>query len=140
MDRELLKKLLRDIEYSLDIAGGIVEMDLNSFLSDIRNIYTLRLAIIEVVEASTSLGLHILRELGERHFDGYIEVFRRLVEKGVISPEIGQNMMRLARLRNLIIHRYWVVDDTRIYDEARGNGLEAVKKFIEEVERYASGD
>jgi uncharacterized protein YutE (UPF0331/DUF86 family) len=47
-------------------------------------------------------------------------------------------MRRLTRLRNLIIHRYWEVDDFRIYREARESGLGMIERFMEEVEKYAS--
>jgi len=136
MDREMLERLLKNIEFSLDIARSIVGRDLSEFISDIRNRYTLRLTIVEIVEASTSLGLYILRELGERNIEGYAQIFRKLVEREVISEEVGLAMIRLARLRNLIVHRYWEVDDVRIYREAKGNGLNVVERFMEEVRGY----
>jgi len=30
-------------------------------------------------------------------------------------------MENLAKLRNLIIYRYWEIDDSRIYKEAKGS-------------------
>lgn len=46
---------------NLKVAENIVSMDFNSFISDVRNRYTLRLALVEIVEASATLGLYILR-------------------------------------------------------------------------------
>ncbi len=47
-------------------------------------------------------------------------------------------MENLAKLRNLIIHRYWEIDNSRIYKEAKGNGLKVVEDFVKEVEEYVS--
>ncbi|MCS7365683.1 MAG: DUF86 domain-containing protein [archaeon GB-1867-035] len=134
-----LKRLLEEIRSSLNIVKSMVDMDHASFTIDLRNRYTLRLALVEVVEASVNLGIYILRNfLGVRRVEGYLQVFRSLVNYGVISPEVGDEMEKLTRLRNLIIHRYWEIDDSRIYKEAKSNGLKVILKFIEEIEKYAS--
>ncbi|MBS7637319.1 DUF86 domain-containing protein [Candidatus Bathyarchaeota archaeon] len=132
-------RLLEEIEGSLKVAEKIVRMDFNSFISDVRNRYTLRLALVEIVEASVTLGLYILRERFDvEAVEGYVQVFRKLMEHGVISPNVEIGMERLTRLRNMIIHRYWEADDARIYREAGGSGLMIIRRFVEEVEGYAS--
>lgn len=45
-------------------------------------------------------------------------------------------MAKLASLRNIIVHRYRVIDDAKILNEARENGIEATRKYIDEVIRY----
>jgi uncharacterized protein YutE (UPF0331/DUF86 family) len=135
-----LEKLLEEIEKSLKIAESITRISIEEFLSDVRNRYTLRLALVEVVEAAARAGIRLLRErFGADSVEGYVQVFRGLVEHGVVSPETGLGMERLARLRNLVIHRYWEVDDARIYREARENGLKVIERFIEEVRRNVRG-
>ncbi len=134
----MASKLLDDIENALNLAKNITSLNPNDFLGDIRNRYTLRFIIVEVIEAMTSLGLNILRVCFNTSAESYLEVFRKLVECKVISHETGRNMERLARLRNLIVHRYWEIDDFRIYREAREGGLDNMKMFVEEVKRYVS--
>ena len=123
------------------IARDMTSMSYTEFMRDIRNRYTLRLALIEIVEAAADLGLYLLKEIaGVRRIRGYSEIFKKLVEHGILSNEIGTGMEKLARLINLIIHRYWDVDDARIYEEAKGNGLKIIESFIKEVMEYASRD
>ncbi len=45
---------------------------------------------------------------------------------------------KFGRLRNSIIHRYWEVDGSKIYREARDSGLKVIEKFIREVRTYVS--
>ncbi|MEX2706816.1 MAG: DUF86 domain-containing protein [Candidatus Freyrarchaeum guaymaensis] len=113
----------------------------DEFMGDLRNRYTLRLAILEIVEAAISMGLHILREKQEAEkIESYSETIEKLVEVGVVSAEVGDEVAKLVGLRNLIAHRYWEVDDSRIYREARGSGLEIIKRFVREVEERVLGD
>jgi len=138
VDRERVSKLIEEIRESLRVAEEIVSLDLNEFLADVRNRYTLRLSIVEIVEATTLIGLHILREQFNDTAEGYVQVFRKLLERGIISRDTGEGMIKLARLRNLIVHRYWDVDDIRVYTEIKKVGIELVKKFIREVEEHVS--
>jgi len=38
----------------------------------------------------------------------------------------------------MIIHRYWEIDDERIYQEAKENGINTIRNFIKEVDDYVS--
>ena len=40
-----------------------------------------------------------------------------------------------ARLRNLLVHRYWVVDDSRVLKEARENSVETVREVLRNIRR-----
>nr|WP_245534193.1 HepT-like ribonuclease domain-containing protein [Thermofilum pendens] len=68
--------------------------------------------------------------------ESYAEAFLKLGEKGVVSMETAMKMAKLASLRNIIVHRYWAIDDARILNEAKGSGTKAVREFIDEVLRY----
>ncbi|MET1159349.1 MAG: HepT-like ribonuclease domain-containing protein [Thermoprotei archaeon] len=134
-----LEKLLDEIRESLALAKKIASLDYEEFMSDIRNRYTLRLALVEIVEAAVSIGLFILRNiLGIEKIEGYVQIIRKLVENRILKPSIGEGIEKLVRLRNIIIHRYWEIDDSRIYREARGNGLRIVEEFVKEVEEFVS--
>ena len=134
-----VNRLLGEIEESLRVAREMVSKNFDDFISDVRNRYTLRLALVEVVEAAVTLGLYILRRrFNVKSVEGYVQVFRKLMEHGVIPSDVGRGMEALVRLRNLIIHRYWEVDDARIYKEAKENGLSLIERFVEEVKKRAA--
>jgi len=64
----------------------------------------------------------------------------KLLEKGVISAETAESMVKLAGLRNLIVHRYWVINDLRIYEEAMRGGIRVLEEFISEVSRCVEAE
>jgi len=138
VDRDRIARLLEEIKRSLRVIETVISQSMDEFLADVRNRYTLRLSVVEIVEAAASIGLHILREQFGEDAEGYVSVFRALIERGVLPSDVGEGMIRLVRLRNLIVHRYWEVNDVRLYKEIKDEGVKLVKRFIEEVERYVS--
>jgi len=119
VDRERVLRLLDDMERALRVMEIMISLNQDEYTSDIRNRYTLRLCVIKIVEAAVILGLHILREHFNEHVEGYVHVFKKLIDHGVLSSEVGEGMIRLVRLRNLIVHRYWEVDNLRLYREVK---------------------
>ena len=49
-----------------------------------------------------------------------------------MTPEEFGELVKLVKLRNLLVHRYWVVNDKRLYDEA-GRDFRRVKEFLKRV-------
>ncbi|PLJ78201.1 hypothetical protein [Infirmifilum sp. SLHALR2] len=66
-----------------------VSSNLSEFIGNVRNRYTLRLGVVEIVEAATSIGLHILRERLIEEAEGYVQVSGKLAERGVLSRDAG---------------------------------------------------
>lgn len=70
-----MERLIAEIEESLKIAESITSLTFEEFTRDVRNRYTLRMVIVEVVEAAVNVGLYILREkLKVRSVEGYVDV------------------------------------------------------------------
>lgn len=101
--------------------------------------FSLRYSIIMIVEAAADAGLLLLEKVYGDSASTYREVFLKLAGRGVISGETLEGMVRLVGPRNLIVHRYWDVDDFRILSEARSSGLRVVERFVEEVGRFVEG-
>ena len=61
------------------------------------------------------------------------EAVRAVAER--LSPECVEDLEALVGLRNLVIHRYWTVEDERIYHSVKTNFkcVETVLRKIEEA-------
>ncbi len=140
MDRERIERFLKEAERSLEVMEVIASLTPDEFVSDVRNRYTLRMAVVEVVEALIAASVRILREVrGVAVQYGYVEVARKLAEEGLLPEDDAVQLERLVRLRNLITHRYWQVDDRRIHEEAKANGIEAIRRIIGELRGLVLG-
>ena len=131
MDSERLSRVLRDLERSVNFMEQILNRPLDEFLNDDKAVYALRYAVIEAVEAAVQIGLILLRETGARPAS-FGEVFQILGERGIIPRDLAAAMRRFAGLRNLLVHRYWEVDDA-MYRELKEEGLETLRSFLRHV-------
>lgn len=82
-------------------------------------VLAIRYLIIQLVEAASSICLHILINLFNEKPEGFPECFIRLAAKDLISKELATKLSSAARLRNLIVHRYWVIRDEIVYESVR---------------------
>ena len=136
LDVRRIERLLMEMEEAFDIISSSLSVGEESFLSDIKSIYAVRYAIVKIVETASLMGAHILEIQYGIAAETYSDIFEQLGRRGVISPDISDGFRRLVGLRNLIVRRYWVIDDSRIYREATGNGLKIIREFIERIRRY----
>ena len=67
---------------------------------------------------------------------GYRDVFRALADTGAIDTDLAQRLGAAAGLRNLIAHRYAVLDWQRLYTVA-ANELDDLLRFCAELARAA---
>jgi len=139
LDKNYISDLIRDITDGLNEIRDILKLDLKEVITNRRIKFSLRYSIILVAESASDLGLYILRKCLGVDARTYREVFDRLATNNVISPKVAEGMKNLVALRNIVVHRYWEVDDTRIY---RGsfNGVSIAENYIREVLDYVSKD
>ncbi len=100
--------------------------------------FSMRYLVIQAVESMASVCIHILaRVFGERA-EGYPECFVRLAERRLIPRELGSRLARAARLRDLIVHRYWTIDD-RLLFSAVERGLGDLRDFVKHMRAFLEG-
>jgi uncharacterized protein YutE (UPF0331/DUF86 family) len=121
---------------AIEEVGGIISLDVESFPKDRRARFSLRYSIVLIVESLAGIVVAIL----ERDFNEIVESHRdaimKLRDKGLLGRRVAESIARLVSLRNLIVHRYSIVDDLKIYESAKNSGVESIERFIEEVSRY----
>jgi len=140
IDREHVECLIRDVNDGLDEVRRITSLSLDDFIRCRSLRFALRYAIVLIVESSADIGLIILKQCFDDEAGSYREVFTKLAERGVLSFSVAEGMTKLASLRNMIVHRYWGVDDARIYKEAKSSGIGTVEEFVKEVRKFISKD
>ncbi len=98
--------------------------------------YAIRYQVIILAEALGGACLHIAQEDLKLQPLSFSECFILLDEKG-ICENCAEGLGSITKLRNLLIHRYWTIDDKRIYDSIK-NDFNGVDKFLESIQdRYA---
>lgn len=98
--------------------------------------YALRYHVIVLAEALGGVCLYVAKEgLGKEPLS-YSECFGLLDEERICEG-CARDLSAVVRLRNLLTHRYWTIDDRQVYDSIK-NDFKSADKFIRSVqERYA---
>lgn len=84
------------------------------------------------VESCINIGNHLIARLRLRAPRDYADVFRILGDTQILPSELVEQMVDMAKFRNLLVHIYWEIDHERVYDglSARLAALDAFVKSI----------
>ncbi|KPV62905.1 MAG: hypothetical protein AOA66_1147 [Candidatus Bathyarchaeota archaeon BA2] len=116
-----------------DLTGkGFGELTVHERLS-------MRYLLIQLVEAASGICMHILLSVFNEGAEGFPECFARLGGKGVISEDLAPRLSSAARLRNLLVHRYWVINDEEVYKSVK-KGLKDFEFFVHHVRVFLRGE
>lgn len=80
--------------------------------------YAVRYHVIVLAEALGSICLHVAKEDLQQEPLSYSECFRLLDEEEV-SDNCAKELTALVRLRNLLSHRYCIIDDNQVYNSIK---------------------
>lgn len=117
VDRDKIDGLLHHLRRYTGYLMEIVRQDRQSFLDDPQATGSLRYYLQVSIETCISIGNHIIAAEQLRSPKDYKDVFRVLMEAGVLPDDLSTTMRELAGLRNILVHLYLEVDDGLLYDE-----------------------
>ena len=61
------------------------------------------------------IGNHVISDRGYPKPESYADVFRILVEKGIIPAELLEELAGMAAFRNVLVHDYLRLDREKVY-------------------------
>ncbi|MFQ6062788.1 MAG: DUF86 domain-containing protein [Methanosarcinales archaeon] len=96
---------------------------------------SMRYLVVQLVEASAGICMHILSRAYTERAENYPDCFIRLGAKGIIPKDLEVSLVSAARLRNLLVHRYWEVDDKKVYNSVK-NGLKDFEEYVVFIKKY----
>jgi len=136
IDKEYVSKFIADIKST--IAEILSYTSSKSFeeLSSVER-YAIRYLLVSLAEALMALAIHLARSAFNSVPETPIHALTILRDEGLLTIDECNELVKLVRLRNLLAHRYWVIDDERIYNSIKRD-FKAVCSFIERLERFLS--
>ncbi len=92
--------------------------------------------LLEVmIQAMIDIGNHVIAGLLLKKPEDYRQIFDILAQNHIISEELLPKVRALVGLRNLLVHEYFEVDHSRLYDEARA-GLADFEEFCKAIVHF----
>ena len=77
--------------------------------------------LLVAIEAALALCYHVSAKSLHKIPEEYAACFGLLYEAGLISESLTKRLQQMARLRNLLVHVYWKIDYSQVYNVIRGN-------------------
>ena len=132
LNHELIKKRCQEISDSLERLENIKNLTKEEFLKnqDQRDIASYRLLV--AIEAALNLCYHISAKKLKKAPDEYAECFGILGEAGIISIDLAEQLKKMARFRNMLVHMYWKMDYEILFDILQKD-LELLRQFTKAV-------
>lgn len=135
LDREVIEGKMDIIDRNLKYLGEVGSLSKESFLSSYRDIQAAKHSLLEIVEACIDIANYIISAKGFRRAEAYSEMFKILGENGVLEKKLSRKLQDMSRFRNLLVHRYGEIDNTRILSIVK-HSLKDVEEFEKEIERF----
>ncbi|MFQ6081950.1 MAG: DUF86 domain-containing protein [Candidatus Aminicenantia bacterium] len=131
---ERIKTLEKDLLDTISEIRSVIAMEEEIFLKDKKSVYTLRYLLIEAVEAMANICNHILTRIKGQVPKGYPDCLEKLSDAEIITKELGNKLRKVASLRNIIIHKYWEIDDRKVFRSVKEN-IEDFEEFLKQINK-----
>ena len=91
--------------------------------------------LIELAEGLSNVLQHILAKEKGVPVSGYLDSIVKGYEQGIISEGLFNKLKPFLEFRNTLIHRYWIVEDSRLIENIL-RGQNDFSIFVSEIEDY----
>jgi uncharacterized protein YutE (UPF0331/DUF86 family) len=126
---------------SADIRGAVAEarrlaaLPDDEFFADPRNVYSVEHLLLVAMEAAAALCTHIMARSARQAPSSYAECLGGMTTAGIVDESLGARLTRMARFRNLLVHRYWDIDERLVLDYVR-HDLGDLEDYLAAVGRW----
>ena len=135
INRELIKERAGDIQRNIAKIRRYAALPDVEFFADERNLLAVLHLLLITIEATGRICTHLLAREAARSPASFAECMEGLGELGIVDAALSARLVQMARFRNLIVHRYWETDPTRVLTYAREN-LGDFEAYLAAVEQY----
>ena len=130
MDEDVVRKKIEEVRWAVSELRRLTSKEFEELSVDEK--YAIRYNIIVLVESLVSLCVHLASESFGVRPSSYREAVRVVAER--VGMRNVSDLELLVGLRNLLVHRYWSVDDGKVYQSLKAN-FKCVEEFLGKVER-----
>jgi uncharacterized protein YutE (UPF0331/DUF86 family) len=132
---ELVKERAREVRQCVTTIRRYTDQPDDVLLSDERNLYTVQFQLLIAIEAIAAVCNHLLARTAHSAPASYAECAEGLRDAGVINDELADRLKGMFRFRNLLVHRYWQVDQSRVLAYAR-HDIADFESYLSAVGRW----
>jgi len=135
IDSDVLKARISEITFVMNELRRLISKPFAQLSVDEK--YSIRYNVIVLVESIVSLCMRIATEAYAKTQESYGEAVKVVAER--LNMSCINDLTSMVGLQNILIHRYWLVDDERVYEAVKTN-FRCVEELLSRVRGFQIED
>ncbi len=131
-DKEKMLKIVSELRKSVRRLQSLRNLSQDKFIKDPDKIGSAKYHFIVAIESSIDMCNHIISRNGYRVPEDYADTFRVMAEIGTITEDFSEELIKMAKFRNRLVHIYWEINDKQLYQILQNN-LDDLKKLLDSI-------
>lgn len=132
LDFEKIQHQVDDIDKNVAEIKKYASLSNEEFWKDKRNILAVKHLLLQAIEATAAICLHVSAKKLKRAVEGLGDCFLKLCEEGIIDKDLYHRLKAMADFRNKLVHHYERIDDELVLKYARED-LGDFEEFIKKI-------
>ncbi len=125
---EVIRKRLNKLDEYLSFLGALQQYNFDDFIANPEHYGSAERFLHLAIEAIMDMGNHIIADLELGTVNCYSDIPSILTEKGYLSQELQEKLIRMIDFRNTLVHAYTDIDLKIVFDVLQNN-LNDISEF-----------
>ena len=138
-DQEKMVKLVSELRKSIVRLRELGKLSQDEFLKDPDKIGSSKYHFIVAIESTIDMCNHIISRNGYRVPEDYGDTFTVMGEVGAIEEAFSEELVKMEKFRNRLVHLYWEIDDRQLH-EILQTRLDDFKIFLDSISAFLGWD
>ncbi|HDZ18972.1 hypothetical protein LCGC14_1063040 [marine sediment metagenome] len=126
VNRDLILTRFNKLDQILENLRELKEIGKEVFVSNYKNYFSAQRALEISINICIDIGNHIVTLNNKEKPETFTDIIKILIKLEIINDELGTQLTKMVRFRNLLGHFYLEIDNEIIYNILQNN----VKDFI----------
>ncbi len=135
VDHDLLRRKLSELAEYVTQVSDYRDLTVERYRADWKTQRIVERTLQMAIEACLDIASHVVADRGLHAPATYAETFEALVQAGLMSPGLGDAMVKMTGFRNVIVHEYAAIDAEIVIRVLRDR-LEDFRQFEAEALRW----
>ncbi|MCA1914965.1 DUF86 domain-containing protein [Methanospirillum hungatei] len=115
-DKEVMSTLFSELNNAMDALNDIILEGKDEFMANRHLRGSAKYHLLVAIESVLDLSNHLITQNKWRLPEDYADTFLVMAENEILKRDEAEHLGEMARFRNRLVHQYWRIDDSIIWD------------------------
>jgi len=139
LDRSAVLARIERIRQSVSVLQEMLDKGEQAFGSEPHVLTVAERHAQVAAQAALDIADHIIAAAGWPMPTSYADAFRIVSREGLVPLDLGDRLVRLAGLRNILVHLYLTIDPQKLFQDA-SQGLQDLEQYCAAVESFLEAE